>query len=286
MLSTVEIELLVVAIGIFFFTYLQNIAQTYASERVARDLRTRLVAKLSVQDLAYIQQTTTAKLLTNLTSDVDAVKMFVSQAVGSLVSSVFLILGASVLLLAINWKLGLAVLAVLPVIGVTFTVVLGRVRKLFTKSQQAIDWLNKVINESILGAALIRLLNSQQLRVRQVPGRQHGSARHQPEHPAALRQPHSVIMFSTNLATLMILTLGGHFVIAGVDEPWRLHRVQQLSRDPHLPGHPHRLHEQCDGAGQRLVRAHLEACLPLRTQARAADDCRSSRRHHRSPTSS
>ena len=62
-------------------------------------------------------------LLTNLTSDVDAVKMFVSQAIASLVSSVFLIIGASVLLLSINWKLGLAVLAILPIIGGTFFVV-------------------------------------------------------------------------------------------------------------------------------------------------------------------
>ena len=97
-LGTLVVEFLAVAIGIFFFTYLQNIAQTYASERVARDLRTKLVAKLATQDLAYIQRTTTATLLTNLTSDVDAVKLFVSQAVGSLVSSVFLIIGASVLL--------------------------------------------------------------------------------------------------------------------------------------------------------------------------------------------
>ena len=35
-------------------------------------------------------------------------------------------------------------------------------RKLFLKSREVIDWLNKVINESILGAALIRVLNSQQ----------------------------------------------------------------------------------------------------------------------------
>ena len=34
-------------------------------------------------------------------------------------------------------------------------------RKLFKRSQEAIDWLNKVISESILGSALIRLLNSQ-----------------------------------------------------------------------------------------------------------------------------
>ena len=84
--------------------------QIYASERVARDLRTRIVDKLATQDLAYFQRVSTATLLTNLTADVDAVKLFVSQAVGSLVSSVFLIIGASILLLSIDWKLGLAVL--------------------------------------------------------------------------------------------------------------------------------------------------------------------------------
>ena len=212
---TLVVEFAAVAAGIFFFTYLQNIAQTFASERVARDLRSKLVAKLATQNLAFIQQVTTAKLLTNLTSDVDAVKLFVSQAVGSLVSSVFLIIGASVLLLAINWKLGLAVLAVLPVIGVTFQVVLGRVRKLFTKAQQAIDSLNKVINESVLGAALIRLLNSQHYEydkflVASTEARNIGLS--------ILRLFASlipIIIFSTNVATLMILTLGGHFVITG-----------------------------------------------------------------------
>src|SRR4051794_11519055 len=133
--TSLIVELFVVALGIFLFTYLQNVTQTYASERVARDLRTRLVAKLSVQDHAYIQRATPAVLLTNLTSDVDAVKMFVSQAIAALVSSIFLIVGASVLLLSINRTLGLVVLAILPVIGGTFFVVFARVRKLFIKGQ-------------------------------------------------------------------------------------------------------------------------------------------------------
>ena len=76
-LGTLVVEFLAVAIGIFLLTYLQNIAQTFASERVARDLRTKIVSTLATQDLAFIQRTTTAKLLTNLTSDVDAVKLFV-----------------------------------------------------------------------------------------------------------------------------------------------------------------------------------------------------------------
>ena len=155
------VEFSVVAILIFIFTYLQNIVQVYASEMVARDMRDDITAKISVQPYSYIENATPAKLLTNLTSDVDAVKVFVSTAISSIISSIFLIIGVSVLLLITDWKLALTVLLVMPVIGLTFFFVLKRVRKLFTRSQEAIDWLNKVISASILGSALIRLLNSQ-----------------------------------------------------------------------------------------------------------------------------
>ncbi len=210
------VEFIAVALGIFVLSYGQNIAQTLASERVARDLRTRIVARLATQDVAYIQRTTTATLLTNLTSDVDAVKLFVSQAVGSIVSSVVLIIGASILLLSINWTLGLAVLAVLPVIAVAFRVVLGRVRTLFSQAQKAVDWLNKVINESILGAALIRLVNSQHNEYDKFLA---ANTKSRDIGLGILRLFASlipIIMFCTNLATLAILTLGGRFVIGGV----------------------------------------------------------------------
>jgi ATP-binding cassette subfamily B protein len=209
------LEFAAVAIGVFVFSYLQNIAQTVTAERVARDLRTKVAAKLATQSLAYIQQATTARLLTNLTSDVDAVKLFVSQAVGSIVASVFLIAGASVLLLSINWKLGLAVLAVLPVIGFTFQAVLKRVRALFTTAQGAVDALNKVINESILGAALVRLLDSQRTEYDRF------LAANTNARDISLRILRlfawliPIIMFCTNVATLTILVFGGRFVIGG-----------------------------------------------------------------------
>ena len=68
------LEFSVIAALIFIFTYLQNIVQVLASERVARDMRNEIAAKISVQPYAYIAKITPAKLLTNLTSDVDAIK--------------------------------------------------------------------------------------------------------------------------------------------------------------------------------------------------------------------
>lgn len=203
------------AVFIFVFTYLQSIVQTYASERVARDLRTRLAGKISGQDYAFIQQANPSKLLTNLTSDVDAIKMFVAQAIVSIVSSLFIIIGASILLMTINWKLASVVLLLIPIIGITFFVVLRKVRVLFKRSREIIDWLNKVINESILGSMLVRVINSQQLEYDKFL-RANTDARDLGL--TILRLFASlipVIQFTANIAMLSILAMGGHFVITG-----------------------------------------------------------------------
>ncbi|HWZ35512.1 MAG TPA: ABC transporter ATP-binding protein [Mucilaginibacter sp.] len=200
---------------IFVFAYLQSIIQTYASERVARDLRTRLADKISRQSHAFVEQANPSKLLTNLTADTDSIKMFVSQAIVSMASSVFIIIGASILLLTINWKLALCVIATIPIIGGTFFYVLKKVRALFVQSRQVIDWLNKIINESILGSALIRVINSQQLESMKfleanTKARDFGLS--------ILKLFASlipVITFTSNMAVLAILALGGHYVING-----------------------------------------------------------------------
>jgi ATP-binding cassette, subfamily B, bacterial len=209
------IQFSVATLLVFIFGYLQSIIQTYASERVARDLRTQLADKISKQSHAFIEKANPAKLLTNLTADTDSIKLFVSQAIVSIASSLFIIIGASILLLAINWKLALTVIAIIPIIGGTFFWVLRKVRALFKQSREVIDWLNKIINESILGSALIRVINSQQLESLKfleanTKARNFGLA--------ILKMFAGlvpVITFTANLSALTILALGGHYVING-----------------------------------------------------------------------
>src|SRR3569833_79670 len=198
---------------VFIFSYLQSIIQTYASEKVARDMRTRLSLKLSEQSSTTIDSLNPSKLLTNLTADVDSIKTFVSQALVSIVSSVFIIIGASIMLLTINWKLALCVIAFIPIIGITFAVVLKKVRVLFKERFGVYDWLNKVISESILGSALIRVINSQSLELEKFL-KANTKAR---DLGLKIIRLFSglipVITFTANVATLTILALGGHFVI-------------------------------------------------------------------------
>lgn len=214
-LKTIIIQFSLTGISVFIFAWLQSLVQTYASEKVARDLRTRLSERISRQSYAYIQETNPSRLLTNFTADIDSIKMFVSMAIVSIASSLFIIVGAAILLFTIDWPLALVVLMIIPMIGTAFYLILKKVRGLYMKGREAIDWLNKVITESILGAALIRVLNAQQpeydkFMVASKDARNIGLSIMR---LFSLLIP--VIWFSASMATLSILALGGHFVITG-----------------------------------------------------------------------
>lgn len=204
-----------VSFGIFIFTYLQNIVQVYVSEVVAKDLRNQLSAKISRQTYSRVNELNPSRLLTNLTSDMDTIKMFVSQAVSSLISSIFLIIGASILLLLTNWKLGLAVLAIVPIIGFTFGIVLQNVRTFFIKSRDVIDGLNRVINESILGATLVRVLNTQKKEDKKFHGANTDSLEIGMKIIGIFSTLIPIITFIASLSSLIILAYGGHLVIDG-----------------------------------------------------------------------
>jgi ATP-binding cassette subfamily B protein len=214
-LGDIVTKFLIATVLVFLFAGLQTIIQTFASEKVARDLRRRLSEKISRQSSAFIEQANPSKLLTNLTADVDSIKLFVSQALVSIISSLFIIIGCSVMLLLINWKLALAVIAIIPIIGGTFAYVLKKVRALFIKSRGVIDQLNKVINESILGSALIRVMNSQQLEYNKFLLANTEAKDYGLRILGFFSGLIPIVTFTANMAALTILVMGGHFVING-----------------------------------------------------------------------
>ncbi len=213
--KVVVIEFLLASLGILIFTLAQGIIQTLTAEKVAKDLRNQVSDRISDQSYSYLLKSNPSKFLTNLTSDMDSVKMFVSQAFVNIISSLFIIIGASVLLITINARLALAVLTIVPIIGTAFYIVFNRVRSIFRLSRKVIDALNKIINESILGSSIIRVLNSQQPEMQKfleknVESRDLG---------LSIVRLFSIlvpmIMFVSNLAIVTILALGGHYVVLG-----------------------------------------------------------------------
>ena len=157
-----------------------------------------------------------SKLLTNLTADVDSVKTFISQAIVTVASSLIIIIGACIMLFSINWKLASAIVIIIPIISLVFYYVSKKVRPIFIKGREVIDRLNEVINESILGAALIRVVNAQQPEYEKFLSANTEAKSLGLSILRLFAWMIPIIIFTATLGGITILALGGHFVI--IDE--------------------------------------------------------------------
>lgn len=159
--GTQTTTLLFVIAGIAFgIAVLQIYASSFFSEKVALDLREKIIQKLKDQTYSYIGESTPGRLLTVATSDVDAVKNIFSQGLVTLLGAVVTLIGATIFLLNINLRLGLYTISVIPLLILSFGLIFGNLARLFRAAQENLEKINAVINETIVGAALIRVLDA------------------------------------------------------------------------------------------------------------------------------
>lgn len=153
--------LLGITLIVAILTLVQSALASYASEKVAFDLRKDLSKKIANQSFHYVSTVSVAKLLTVMTSDVDNVKNLISQGLVAIFSAVLILVGSAIALMVINLKLALLTLAILPLLVISFMFIFGRIGKLFRQNQENLEKINRVVNESIVASSLIRVLNAQ-----------------------------------------------------------------------------------------------------------------------------
>src|SRR6478609_2523146 len=114
---------LLVAAGILVLVYAVNVVASYTQivtmggigRRVLYRLRNTLFLKLQDLPLAFFHENKAGDLISRVNNDTDKLNMFVGQGLMQFVSSIFLMSGAAVFVLSIDWRLGIA--ALLPAAG-------------------------------------------------------------------------------------------------------------------------------------------------------------------------
>lgn len=200
---------------IFLISVGQNTLSAYLSEKIAFDLRQKIVQNIAHQSLSFINMINPSTIFTNITSDVDAVKGVVAQAIPILFSSVLLIAGSMMILFTMNWQIALGVASIIAVLMLMFKVIFGKSGQLFKKVQESLDQLNKVINESILASALIRVVNSQYEEIKKFDQAASETQKVNLKILAFFAALIPLINFLANTAVLMVVYFGGEKVITG-----------------------------------------------------------------------
>jgi len=192
-----------------------GIISTVISERIGRDLRKQLIEKLSLQPYQFVVEQSVPKLLTNITSDVDAIRGFFGQGLTVIFSAVILIVGGAVMMLVTQWMLACIVLIMIPFIFFWFSITFGKIGKFFFKGQVALDHLNSVLTETLNGSAIIRVLAAQYVEINKFAKVNEEARNINLQIVRLFASLIPGIMFISNLAVLTIVFIGGRQVMAG-----------------------------------------------------------------------
>ncbi len=204
-----------IALIVLLLTFIQSAIASYASEKIGLDLRNKLVASLKDRSFKYMRSVTGGRLITVMTSDVDAVKNLVASGIVSILTAAVTLVGVVIFLVLINLKLALLTLSVIPLIILVFGLIFGKIGALFGKGQINLDDINKTINESIIASALVRVLNATRFELQKFDVVNKLGTKISQDIVTFFAGLIPIITLLSNFAVLIVLWYGGSDVIKG-----------------------------------------------------------------------
>src|ERR1700719_3832510 len=152
-----------VGIGLLTFSFLLEYLQIYlmqwAGQMVMFDLRKEIFRHLQHMHIGFYDKNPVGRLVTRVTTDVDAVNEMFTSGVISIFEDIFVLAGIIAIMLRMNWKLALITFAVLPLIGIATKMFRDKVRDSYRRIRVAIARINAYMQEHVSGMMVFQLFN-------------------------------------------------------------------------------------------------------------------------------
>ena len=149
LLSLLALGMIATAVLTSVFGVLQTLISTTVGQRVMHDLRTEVYAKLQRMPLAFFTRTRTGEVQSRIANDIGGMQATVTSTATSLVSNLTSVVATVAAMLALDWRLTLVSLVLLPLF-VWISRRVGRERKkIATRRQKQMAAMSAMVTESL-----------------------------------------------------------------------------------------------------------------------------------------
>jgi ATP-binding cassette, subfamily B, bacterial len=151
-----EVVLLaMIGLAIVFADWIVNITETMVvgrnGERLLFTLRVKIFSQLQRLGLDFYEREMSGRIMTRMTSDVDALSSFLQTGLVTMVSSLLTFVGVLAAMLVINVELGLLVLAIVPVLAVATVIFRRKSGQAYTEARERVSIVNADLAENVAG---------------------------------------------------------------------------------------------------------------------------------------
>ncbi|MFA5550351.1 MAG: ABC transporter ATP-binding protein [Trueperaceae bacterium] len=137
------------------YTYLV----AWMGQRVIFDVRREIFSKIQRLHMGFFDRTPVGRLITRVTSDVDAVQQMMTDGVVGLIADVGLMVGLLVYMFSINWRMALITLVVMPPLFLTLNFLRRRIRTAYRATRLRTSRSNAYLAENLSGMKTVQLFN-------------------------------------------------------------------------------------------------------------------------------
>ena len=143
----------------FLLEYLQTYFMQWVGQMVMFDLRSEIFRHLQRMHIGFYDKNPVGRLVTRVTTDVDALNEMFTSGVVSIFEDIFVLAGIMAIMLSVNWKLALITFSVLPFIAFATKLFRDRVRDSYRRIRVAIARINAHLQEHVSGMVVLQLFN-------------------------------------------------------------------------------------------------------------------------------
>jgi ATP-binding cassette subfamily B protein len=146
----------------YLFEFIQVYLMQWTGQKIMFDLRRDIFRHMQNMHIGFFDTHAVGRLVTRLTSDVDAINEMFTAGVLAIVDDFFNLTIMAGVMLTINWRLALIAFAVLPLILIVTRLFRDSVRESYRRVRAAIARINSFTQEHISGMAVVQLFNREQ----------------------------------------------------------------------------------------------------------------------------
>jgi ATP-binding cassette subfamily B multidrug efflux pump len=204
----------------FLLDYTQTYMMQWTGQKVMFDLRSQLYRHVQRMHLAFFDRNPVGRLVTRLTTDVDALNEMFTSGVVSIFEDIFVLIGIVSVMLSVSWKethsfkLALITFAVLPLIIIATNFFRRAVRDGYRRIRTAIARINSYLQEHVSGIVPLQLFNREEISYREFEAvnAQHMQAFKDTILAYALYYP--IVETLSVVAIALVIWYGGHGVLS------------------------------------------------------------------------
>ena len=205
--------------GVFGLVQLAEFAAMYLrhifGQRFVLDLRVRMYAYLQRLSLSFFERTSTGELMSRVTNDINALEHFYTHGVAFTLVALLRLVGASVVLVILDWRLALVVLIPLPFIAISLRHFNKRVRPMYRRVRDRLGEINARLQDSLAGIRVIQAFGQEAAELKRFRTTSERYYQAQVQAILAWSTLFPALHLATAVGTVLVLAVGAQMVVRG-----------------------------------------------------------------------